>query len=148
MTGPRRRILVAAHRHCPEEALRQAAVLAGANGEVVLAAVIVVPVTQPLEATLDGPVEQACGVLEAGERLAGAGPAIFDTRLVRARSFAKGVLETLAAETFDALILETGPEGLRNGFGAQALALLERAETTVILVRPSYRIGALEERAH
>ena len=54
---------------------------------------------------------------------------------MRARSFAKGVLQTLAAEPFDLLVLETEPV-LKNGAGAQLAALLEKAHVRVVVIRP------------
>jgi nucleotide-binding universal stress UspA family protein len=135
---PARRILVATDdRRLPRAALDQALAVAGHDGEVVLAAIIVVPVTQPLEANLAESVARACEVLDAGDRLAREAPPDFDTRLVRARTFAKGVLQTLDAETFDAVVLEQSREQLRDGAASQAATVLEKAGPTVILVRPA-----------
>lgn len=92
----RRRVLVATELSCPAAALEQAAALAGREGEVVLASVLVVPHAQPLEAVLDRAVADACAVLDAGERI-GAGAASFDTRLLRGRSFAETVLGAMGA---------------------------------------------------
>lgn len=76
------RVLVATdHTRCPVMALAPARAVAGPEGEVVLASVLVVPVTQPLDASLDRSVEQACGVLDDADRAA---VGDFDTRLVRA----------------------------------------------------------------
>lgn len=133
MSGPR--VLVATDHGCPVTALRHAAALAGRDGEVVLASVLVVPHSQPLEATLDRAVTDACAVLDAGERAA-AGAPVFDTRLLRARSFAEGVLDAMAAEHFDVLVLEAARAGLRNGMRTQVETLMERAGATVVLVRP------------
>jgi hypothetical protein len=130
-----RRVLVATDNHCPTAALAHAAALAGSDGEVVLASVLVVPHAQPLEATLDRAVADACAVLDEGERAA-SGAAVFDTRVLRARSFSEGVLDAMSAERFDVLVLEGGRGGLRNGIRAQVEALMERAEGTVVLVRP------------
>jgi len=134
VTGPR--VLVATEHHCPAVALRHAAALAGRDGEVVLASVLVVPHAQPLEASLDRAVADACAVLDAGEKAA-AGAPVFDTRLLRARSFSEGVLEALDAEPFDVLVLEAAAGGLRNGMRAQVESLMERAPATVVLVRPA-----------
>jgi nucleotide-binding universal stress UspA family protein len=132
-----RRVLVATDQpSCPMSALEHAAAAAGEGGEVVLASVIVVPVTQPLDANLERSVTRACEVLEDAEAAARERGGAFDTRLVRARSFAKGVLQTLEAEPFDLLVLERSREQLRNGAGAQTQALLEKAPTTTVLVRP------------
>jgi nucleotide-binding universal stress UspA family protein len=117
-------------------ALDHAAAAAGEGGEVVLASIIVVPVTQPLDASLEGSVNRACEVLEDAEAVARAQGGAFDTRLVRARSFVKGVLQTLEAEPFDLLVVERGRDQLRNGAGAQTQALLEKAPTTTVLIRP------------
>lgn len=129
------RVLVATDHHCPATALRHAAALAGRDGEVVLASVLVVPHAQPLDASLDRAVADACAVLDQGERAA-AGAAVFDTRLLRARSFAEGVLEATEAEPYDALVLEVSHGGLRNGMRAQVETLMEKVATTVVLVRP------------
>lgn len=129
------RVLVATGNHCPKAALVHAAALAGDDGEVVLASVLVVPHAQPLEASLDRAVADACAVLDEGERAA-SGAAVFDTRVLRARSFSEGVLDALSAEPFDVLVLEGGLGGLRNGMRAQVEALMERAGGTVVLVRP------------
>ena len=49
----RRRVLVATDRAFPAAALESAVSLAGAEGEVVLASVVVVPHAQPLDASLE-----------------------------------------------------------------------------------------------
>lgn len=130
-----RRVLVATCHDCPAAALAHAAALAGSEGEVVLASILVVPLAQPLGAALDRAVTDACAALDQGER-ATAGVGSFDTRLLRARSFSEGVLDALAAEPYDALVLETARGGPRNGARAQIETVLERAEPTVVLVRP------------
>lgn len=131
-----RRVLVATEHHCPRAALAHAAALAGRDGEVVLASVLVVPHAQPLEATLDRAVADACAVLDEGERAA-SGAAVFDTRVLRARSFSEGVLDAMSAEHYDVLVLEAARGGLRNGMRAQVEALMEKAGGTVVLVRPA-----------
>jgi hypothetical protein len=133
----RRRVLVAtSHLHWPGIALEHAAAFAGAAGEVVLATVLVVPVTQELGAALEIGVRRACDVLDAAERAVEGSCGEFDTRLVRTRSFAKGVLDTLGAEPFDVLVLEQGRDQLRNGLRAQIDLLLEKVPLTVVLVPP------------
>jgi hypothetical protein len=120
---------------CPEATLRHAMALAGREGEVVLASVLVVPLAQTLDASLNRAVEAACDVLERGERVA-ASADHFDTRLVRARSFSAGVLETLEQEPFDIVVLEAPPASRRNGQQAELEAVMERAPATVVVVRP------------
>lgn len=134
MSAPR--VLVATDGRCPAVALRHAAALAGPDGEVVLACVMVVPHAQPLEAALDRAVADACAVLDAGERAAAAA-ASFDTRLLRGRSFAEVVLAAMEDERFDALVVQVDHGGLRNGMRAQVDTLLERAGATVVIVRPA-----------
>lgn len=46
------------------------------------------------------------------------------------------MLDALAAEPYDVLVLETGRGGPRNGARAQIETVLERAGPTVVLVRP------------
>ena len=131
-----RRVLVATdHHHSPTVALKQAAALAGPRGEVVLAAVLVVPMAQPLGASLEGAAAAACEVLERAEREFDGS---FDTRLVRVRSFAEGVLQLLDGEPFDLLVLERR-RGASPGDtqAAQIEAILERARVTVTVVLPA-----------
>lgn len=133
-----RRVLVATdHERCPTTALEHAGDLAGPTGEVVLAAVLVVPHSQALTAALDRSVTTACGMLDDAERASSMPAGSFDTRLVRARSFAEGVLETLAAEPFDLVLVEKGRKAMRNGAAGQIETLLEKASATVMLVRPA-----------
>lgn len=127
------RVLVGCDEGCPTAAIRVAGVLAGDHGEVVLGAIVVVPLAVPLDAALDGAVADACAVLDRGERLTRCRRV--DTRLLRARSFAEGVLTTLASEPFSALILELG-RPVRPGGRSQIETLLDRARVEVILVRP------------
>lgn len=128
------RVLVAmGRRELPTSTLGHAAALAGGGGEVVLACVLVVPMSQPLGANLERSVGEACAVLDAADRLRL--PVRFDTRLVRARSFSEGVLDVLGEEPFDLLVLEK-PATPGDGTGGQIEALLERASMTVVLVRP------------
>lgn len=128
------RVLVASDGACPAAALRHASVMAGSEGEVVIAAVVVVPHAVPLEAAPEGAVAAACAMLDRGERLAEA--SAVDTRMLRARSFSEGVLGVLAAERFDALVVEL-PGHARNGVRAQLEVLLEKVRTEVVLVRPA-----------
>lgn len=132
------RVLVASDGPCPEAALRHASALAAGEGEVLLAAVVVVPHAVPLEAAPEGAVASACAMLDRGERLARA-PAV-DTRLVRARSFAEGVLAIMDREPVDALVVEMPAAG-RAGTRAQLEVLMERAPAEFVLVRAA-RPGA------
>jgi len=132
-----RRVLVATQERTPPlAALEHAAAAAREDGEVVLAAVLVIPLAQKLGASLDRSVSETCAVLEAGERAAHAIER-FDTRLVRARSFAEGVLETLEAERFDLLVVERRPGRAPDGSRDQIETLLEKAPTAVALIRPA-----------
>ena len=130
-----RRVLVATESRCPRAALEHAAAFAGRDGEIVLASVLVVPHAQPLDASLDRTVADACAVLDEAERWVPPGSP-FDTRLLRARSFAEAVLDTMEAERFDVLVLQVSRGGLRNGMRAQVEVLMERVDATVVLVRP------------
>jgi hypothetical protein len=131
-----KRVLVATdHRRCATAVLADAAALAGPEGELVLAAVLVVPLDQPIDASLDRAVDDACTVLEAGERRRLPVRA-FDTRLVRARSFAEGVERLLEDERFDVLVLQRGGGALPNGFERQQDLLAERTDLTVAVIRP------------
>lgn len=139
MSAPR--VLVATDGRCPLVALEHARALAGRHGEVVLASVLVVPHAQPLDATLDRSVADACAMLDRAEAAA-TGVARFDTRLVRARSFSEGVLEAMEAEPFGTLILQISTAALGNGMKAQVEVLVDRADATVVLVRPREAVQA------
>jgi hypothetical protein len=133
-----RRVLVATnHERRPDTALGAAGSLAGSGGEVVLAAVLVVPHAQPLDAALDRAVSSACAMLDEAVRASALPPGAFDTRLVRARSFAEGVLETLAAERFDAVLVEKRDGAATLDGAAHVHAILEKAQPVVMLVRPA-----------
>ncbi len=97
---------------------------------------VVVPHGQPLGATLDRAVDDACAALDAGERAA-VDARSFDTRLVRGRSFADAVLGLAEEEHFDVILLEDGPASPFNDDRAQIGAVMERAPATVVLVRPA-----------
>ena len=58
------------------------------------------------------------------------------TRRLRARSFSEAVLDAVAAERYDAIVIQAGRETPCNGAKAQIDAVLERAAPTVVLVRP------------
>jgi len=94
----------------------------------------------PLGAALDRPVAAACEMLDEAEREAPVA-GTFDTRLVRARSFAEGVLETLDAERFDLLLMERGMGPPIDGAVAQITSLMEKAAPAVMLVRPALPTG-------
>jgi len=128
----RRRVLVPSELECPEEALAHAAALAGSDGEVVLASVTVVPHSEPLES--GGP--PAWDVRRGAEGEGVAGVAAVGVRRLRARSFSEAVLDAVAAERYDAIVLQAGRETPCNGGRAQIDAVLERAAPTVVLVRP------------
>ena len=117
---------------CPSEALAHAAALAGTDGEVILASVTIVPHSEPLD-TGGAPV--AVGDWGADAQ-AVAGVATVGTRCLRARSFSEAVLDAVAAERYDAIVIQAGWETPCNGAKAQIEAVLERAAPTVVLVRP------------
>ncbi len=112
------------------EALAHAAALAGLDGEIVLASVTVVPHSEPLET--GGPPAWDVGADEESV----AGVASVGTRRLRARSFSEAVLHAVAAERYDAIVIQAGRETPCNGAKAQIDAVLERAAPTVVLVRP------------
>jgi hypothetical protein len=128
------RVLVASDGPCPAAALRHASAMAAGEGEVVLVAVVVVPHAVPLEAAPEGAVASACAMLDRGERIAGA--RTVDTRLVRARSFAEGVLGLIDGERVDAVVVEAA-DGPRAGARAQLETLIERCPAELVLVRPA-----------
>jgi hypothetical protein len=127
-----RRVLVPSEQECPAEALAHAAALAGSDGEVVLASVTVVPHSEPLDNGVPPAWDAAWGA-DAGSV---AGVAAVGTRCLRARSFSEAVLDAVAAERYDAIVIQAGRETPCNGAKAQIEAVLERAAPTVVLVRP------------
>ena len=98
------------------------------EGEVVLASVVIVPLAEPLDGPMPEPMAVPADV--------GVGTATLATRLLRARSFSEAVLDAVAAEPYDAIVLEAGRETPCNGGKAQIEAVLQHAAPTVVLVRP------------
>jgi hypothetical protein len=128
----RRRVLVPSELDYPSEALAHAAALAGTDGEVVLASVTIVPHSEPLD-TGGPPVPDGDWGADAQ---AVVGVVTVGTRCLRARSFSEAVLDAVAAERYDAIVIQAGRETPCNGAKAQIEAVLERAAPTVVLVRP------------
>ena len=114
------------------EALAHAAALAGSDGEVVLASVIVVPHSEPL----DSGAPPAWNAVWGADEGSVAGVAAVGTRCLRARSFSEAVLHAVESERYDAIVIQAGRETPCNGAKAQIDAVLERAAPTVVLVRP------------
>ena len=117
---------------CPSEALAHAAALAGTDCEVVLASVTIVPHSEPLDPG-GAPVPDGGWGPDAQTV---AGVATVGTRRLRARSFSEAVLDAVAAERYDAIVIQAVRETPCNGAKAQIEAVLERAAPTVVLVRP------------
>ena len=128
----RRRVLVPSQEECPSEAIAHAAALAGSDGEVVLASVTIVPHSEPLDSAASPAWDVGWGADEG----AVSGVASVGTRRLRARSFSEAVLDAVAAEPYDAIVIQAGRETPCNGGKAQIDAVLERAAPTVVLVRP------------
>ena len=128
----RRRVLVPSELECPSEALAHAAALAGIDGEVVLASVTVVPHSEPLDTGGAPAWDVGWGADEGTVAAVGS----VGTRRLRARSFSEAVLDAVAAERYDAIVIQAGRETPCNGAKAQIDAVLERAAPTVVLVRP------------
>ena len=137
MKHRRGRALVATdHKSCPTAALKVARSVVGHDGEVVLASIVVVPVTQPLDAQLSRTLEQACENLDKSEM---AVTGAFDTRLVRSRGFARGVSETLDAEPdFDFVVIQQDKDHRQEDAAAHLAQRLEGTETTLVVVRPPW----------
>ena len=95
------------------------------------------PSTAPWRRLRDARRGRACEDASAGA---------FDTRLVRARSFAEGMLETLDAERFDLLLVEKR-DGAVADDGAAQIASSEKAAPAVMLVRPARRWSGRPRRS-
>lgn len=128
----RGRVLVAARRGVASEVVvRLAAALAGREGRVTVAEVVVVPMSESLSpgAVPDGEP------LGAAARAAAAAGAPVATRSVRARAFAQGLLEAIDAESPDLVVIEYRRGQMRHGAEGQFSQLWERSPVPVVAVR-------------
>ncbi|MCU0308173.1 MAG: hypothetical protein MUE51_10495 [Thermoleophilia bacterium] len=136
------RVLVVANGRPPELALDLAAALAGERGEVVLAAMLVMPLTQPFRANVDEPVATAVALLEAGEGRVTGQACACDTRLCRCRSVSAGLQALVGQERFDVVIAEGAREQARGGLARLLGGPLGRSSPTTLIVRAGQALPA------
>jgi hypothetical protein len=96
-----------------------------------------VPLHLPLDAALGRECELALPLLEAVEHAATAAGVAFDSRIERGRTYRHALLQLIAHERYDQIVVAAAPDGA-PGFTAGDVAwLLARAPGEILVVRPS-----------
>jgi hypothetical protein len=96
-----------------------------------------VPLHLPLDAALARECELALPLLEAVEQAATAAGVASDARIERGRTYRHALLELIAHERYDQIVVAAAPEGAPGFSAADVAWLLHRAPGEIIVVRPS-----------
>jgi hypothetical protein len=95
-----------------------------------------VPLHLPLDAALARECELALPLLEAIEQAAAAAGVASDTRIERGRTYRHALLELIAHERYDQIVVAAAPEGAAGFTAADVAWLLARAPGEILVVRP------------
>jgi hypothetical protein len=96
-----------------------------------------VPLHLPLDAALARECELALPLLEAVEQASTAAGVASDTRIERGRTYRHALLELIAHERYDQIVVAAAPEGAPGFTAADVAWLLHRAPGEIIVLRPS-----------
>jgi universal stress protein family protein len=111
-----------------------------------------VPLHLPLDAALARECELALPLLEAVEQAATAAGVASDTRIERGRTYRHALLELIAHERYDQMVVAAAPEGAPGFSAADVAWLLDRAPGEIIVLRPGdeapARRGVRAARGH
>jgi hypothetical protein len=107
------------------------------NATLVPAYLASVPLHLPLDAALARECELALPLLEAVEQAATAAGVPVDTRIERGRTYRHALLELVAHERYDQIVVAASPEGAAGFSAADVAWLLARAPGEILVVRPS-----------
>jgi Universal stress protein family len=107
------------------------------NATLVPAYLASVPLHLPLDAALARECELALPLLEAVEQAATAAGVPVDTRIERGRTYRHALLELIAHERYDQIVVAASPEGAAGFSAADVAWLLARAPGEILVVRPS-----------
>ena len=103
---------------------------------LVVAYLAPVPLHLPLDAALTRECELALPLLEAVEQRAAAAGVAVDSRIERGRDHRHGLLELIAHEPFDRIVVAASPEGAAGFTAADVAWMLRRAPGEIVVVRP------------
>jgi Universal stress protein family len=118
-------------------ALDAALRLARAEGATLVACYLApVPLHLPLDAALARECRLALPLLEAVEHAAAAAGVAVDSRIERGRTYRHALLELIAHERYDQIVVAAAPEGAAGFTGADVAWLLHRAPGEIVVLRP------------
>jgi hypothetical protein len=95
-----------------------------------------VPLHLPLDAALARECELALPVLEAVEQAGTTAGVAVETRIERGRTYRHALLELIAHERYDEIVVAAAPDGAPGFTAADAAWLLHRAPGEIIVLRP------------
>jgi hypothetical protein len=95
-----------------------------------------VPLHLPLDAALGRECELALPLLEAVEQAASAAGVAVDSRIERGRTYRHALLELIAHERYDRIVVAAAPEGAAGFTAADVAWLLHRAPGEIVVLRP------------
>ena len=107
------------------------------NATLVACYLAPVPLHLPLDAALARECELALPLLEAVEQASTAAGVASDTRIERGRTYRHALLELIAHERYDQIVVAAAPEGAPGFTAADVAWLLHRAPGEIIVLRPS-----------
>jgi universal stress protein family protein len=96
-----------------------------------------VPLHLPLDAALARECELALPLLEAVEQAATNAGVAVDSRIERGRTYRHALLELIAHERYDQIVVAAAPDGAPGFTAADVAWLLHRAPGEIIVLRPS-----------
>lgn len=95
-----------------------------------------VPLHLPLDAALARECELALPLLEAVEQAAAAAGVAVESRIERGRTYRHALLELVAHERYDRIVVAAAPEGAAGFTAADVAWLLNRAPGEIVVLRP------------
>ena len=95
-----------------------------------------VPLHLPLDAALGRECELALPLLEAVEHAAADAGVAVESRIERGRTYRHALLELIAHERYDQIVVAAAPEGAAGFAAADVAWLLHRAPGEIVVLRP------------
>jgi hypothetical protein len=124
-------------RALSQPALDAALRIARAQDATLVAAYLApVPLHLPLDAALTRECELALPLLEAVEHAAARAGVAVDSRIERGRTYRHALLELIAHERYDQIVVAAAPEGAAGFTAADVAWLLHRAPGEIVVLRP------------
>jgi len=106
------------------------------RGTLVACYLAPVPLHLPLDAALGRECELALPLLEAVEQAAASAGVAVESRIERGRTYRHALLELIAHERYDQIVVAAAPEGAAGFAAADVAWLLHRAPGEIVVLRP------------